>query len=100
MTIGPAPMMSTLLMSVRLGTAALLHHLCEAVEEIPDVVRPRARLGVSLTAECRPVGACEALQAAVEEGHAGGLAGRRERSRGGRRAVAQAGDYHRSARRA
>src|SRR5437879_6789587 len=97
MTIGPAPMMSTLLMSVRLGTAALLHHLCEAVEEIPDVVRPRARLGVSLKAECRPVGACEALQAAVEEGHVGGLEVRRERVRVDREAVILAGDYDGSA---
>src|SRR5437899_12996712 len=81
MTIGPAPMMSTLLMSVRLGTPALLHHLCEAVEEIPDVVRPRARLGVALKAECRPVGASEALQAAVEERPVGGPEGRPERVR-------------------
>src|SRR5258706_450727 len=44
MTIGPAPMMSTLLMSVRLGTLALVHQRCEAIEEITDVVRPRARL--------------------------------------------------------
>src|SRR5438309_10021398 len=96
MTIGPAPMMSTLLMSVRLGTAALLHHLGEAVEEIPDVVRPGARLGMPLKAERRPVGACEALQAAVEERYVGGLEVRRERVRVDREAVILAGDDDRS----
>src|SRR5258708_12728555 len=70
MTIGPAPMISTLLRSVRLGTLALVHQLCEAVEEIPDVVRPGARFGMPLETERRPVGAREALQAASEPRHA------------------------------
>src|SRR5437660_4943303 len=96
MTMGPAPVMSTLLMSVRLGTAALLHHLCEAVEEIPDVVRPGARLGMPLKAERRLVDACEALQGAVEERYVGGLEVRRERVRVDREAVILAGDDDRS----
>src|SRR5256885_13746805 len=96
MTIGPAPMISTLLMSVRLGTAALLHHRCEAVEEIADVVRPGACLGVSLEAERRPVGARETLEASVEERYVGGLEVRRERVRIDREAVILAGDDDRS----
>src|SRR2546427_2488557 len=96
MTMGPAPMMSTLLMSVRLGTPALLHHLYEAIEEIPDVVRPRTGFGVPLEAKRRPVGACEALQAAIEEGYVGGLEVRRERVRVDREAVVLAGDDDRS----
>src|SRR5438034_6704292 len=92
MTMGPAPMMSTLLMSVRLGTPALLHHPCEAIEEIPDVVRSGARFGMPLEAERRPVGACEALQAAVEERYVGGLEVRRNRVRVDHEAVVLAGD--------
>src|SRR5437879_8895867 len=97
MTIGPAPMMSTLLMSVRLGIAALLHHLREAVEEVADVVRPGARLGMPLEAECRPVGAREALQAAVEQRYVRGLEVRRKRGRVDREAVVLAGDDDRAA---
>src|SRR6266699_5033046 len=97
MTMGPAPMMRTLLMSVRLGTPALLHQLCEAIEEIPDVVRPGARFGVPLEAERRPIGACEALQAAVEERYVGGLEVRRERVRVDCEAVVLAGDDDSSA---
>src|SRR5438874_1859560 len=97
MTIGPAPMMSTLLMSVRLGTPALLHHPCEAIEEISDVVRPGARFGMPLEAERRTVGASETLQAAVEERNMGGLEVRREGVRVDREAVVLAGDDHRPA---
>src|SRR5216117_883586 len=96
MTMGPAPMMSTLLMSVRLGTPALLHHPCEAIEEIPDVVRPGARFGMPLEAERRSVGAREALQAAVEERYVGGLEVRRKGVRVDREAVVLAGDDDRS----
>src|SRR6266853_3417515 len=96
MTMGPAPMMSTLLMSVRLGTPALLHHLYEAIEEIPDVVRPGTGFGVPLEAKRWPVGACEALPAAIEERYVGGLEVRRERVRVDRKAVVLAGDDDRS----
>ena len=41
----------------------------EPVEQVRDVVRARARLGVALEAEGRPVGARDALQAAVEQRH-------------------------------
>src|SRR5262245_18444848 len=113
MTIGPAPMMSTLLMSVRLGTSAapirrtsaapirrtlaLLHHLREAVEQIADVVRPRARLGVPLEAESRPVGAREPLQAAVEERDVSGPQIPGQRAGVDREAVVLAGDDDRPA---
>src|SRR5439155_17784158 len=99
MMIGPAPMIRMLSMSVRLGISSrpaarralcapsggserserggcsyfrsnfLFHQLREAVEEVPDVVRPRARFGVPLKAERRLVGEREALQAAVEQRH-------------------------------
>src|SRR5256885_9868523 len=98
MTIGPAPMMSTLLMSVRLGTATLLHHLGEAVEEIADVVRPGTRLGMPLKAERRPVGACEALQASVEERNVSRFEIRGKRVRVDGEAVVLAGDDDCSAR--
>src|SRR5256885_4681311 len=97
MTMGPAPMMSTLLTSVRLGTRSLLHQLCEAIEEVPDVVRPGARFGMPLEAERRPIGARETLQAAVEERNVGGLEVRRERVRVDREPVVLAGNDDRSA---
>src|SRR5438132_824226 len=82
-----APIIRMLLMSVRLGTPALLHHLDESIEQIAHVVRAGARFGVSLETERGPVGAREALQAAVEERHVGGLKVRRERIRIHREAV-------------
>src|ERR1700704_6800491 len=98
MTIGPAPMMSTLLMSVRLGTLALVHHLCEAIEEISDVVRPGARFGMPLETERRPVGAREPLQAAVEQRYVRRFQIRGERVLVDREAVVLAGDDDCSAR--
>src|SRR5258706_6130496 len=98
MTIGPAPMMSTLLMSVRLGTLALVHQLCEAIEEITDVVRPRARFGMPLETERRPVGARKTLQAAVEQRHVRRFQIRRKRVRIDGEAVVLAGNGDRSAR--
>src|SRR5258706_11339485 len=98
MTIGPAPMMSTLLMSVRLGTLALVHQSCEAIEEITDVVRPRARFGMPLETERRPVGARETLQAAVEQRHVRRFQIRRKRVRIDGEAVVLAGNDDRSAR--
>src|SRR5438445_819107 len=97
MTVAPAPMISTLSTSLRLGTRSLLHQLCEAIEEVPDVVRPGARFGMPLKAERRPIGACEALQAAVEERNMGGLEVRRERVRVDREPVVLAGNDDRSA---
>src|SRR3712207_5007132 len=55
MTIGPEPITSTELRSVRLGTSApsrvTSHEVAEAVEEVRRVVRPRGRLGVVLHRE-------------------------------------------------
>src|SRR3977135_4064785 len=98
MTIGPAPMISTLLMSVRLGTLALVHQLCEAIEEIPDVVRPGARFRMPLETERRPVGSRETLQAAVEQRHVRRLQIRGKRVRIDGEAVVLAGEDDRSAR--
>src|SRR6186713_837810 len=91
MTIGPAPMINTLWMSVRLGNhismqrASTLRHflaglarraLCiepivdhcnEAAERAAHLVRAGARFGMALEAESRPVGALDALQRAVEQ---------------------------------
>src|SRR5712691_13469187 len=97
MTIGPAPMIRMLLMSVRLGTASLLHQFGKSVEQIAHVMRAGARFGVPMVAERGPVGASEALQAAVEERHVGGLEVRRERVRIDREAVVLAGDEDRAA---
>src|SRR5258708_13219185 len=97
MTIGPAPMIRMLSMSVRLGTPALLHQFGEPVEEIADIVRAGACFGMPLEAERGPVGAREALQAPVEERHMGGLEVRRERVRIDREAVVLAGDEDRAA---
>src|SRR5258706_149223 len=96
MTIGPAPMMRTLLMSVRLGTPALLHQLREAIEEIADVVGSWARLGVALEAERRPVGTGKTLQAAVEKRHVSGPQGGRQGRGIDGKTVVLAGDDHRS----
>src|SRR5260221_10447970 len=64
MTIGPAPMIRIDLRSLRFGIA---HQLGEAIEEVTDVVRPRARLGMSLEAERGTIGTREALEGTVEE---------------------------------
>src|SRR4051794_32293465 len=76
MMIGPAPMISTLFMSVRFGTfgmasamhPALFHQSDETIEQVTDVMRPGTGLGMPLEAERRPVGAAETLQAAIEQG--------------------------------
>src|SRR6185437_8255498 len=68
MTIGPAPMMRTLLISVRLGMGAcLLQQLHETIEQVIDVMRPRAGLGMALETERRAVGEREALERAVKQ---------------------------------
>src|SRR6266705_306479 len=97
MTIGPAPMMRTLSMSVRLGTLALFYHFREPVQQIADVVRSRARFGVPLETERGPVGARRALQAPVKKRDVGASQVRRERGRIDREAVVLAGDDDRAA---
>src|SRR3954469_25974324 len=76
MMIGPAPMISTLFMSVRFGTgwygllamlSALFHQSDETIEQIANVVRTGTRLGMPLEAERWSIGAGETLQAAVEQ---------------------------------
>ena len=68
------------------GTSSF-HHLHEAVEQIAEVVRPGARLGMPLEAERRAIGARDPLQAAVEQRHVrdahvcGRASRRRRRSR-------------------
>src|SRR5579862_3078203 len=88
MMMGPAPMMRTLSRSVRFPTAsaafrsflllhrraaarirldALDHQIHEVLEQEAQIVRPRARLGVPLKPEGRPIGAGQPLERAVEE---------------------------------
>src|SRR3954464_11914708 len=64
MTIGPAPMIRIDLRSLRFGIA---HQSRKAVEQIPNVVRARACLRMTLEAERRPVGARKPLEGTVEE---------------------------------
>src|SRR5882672_5441790 len=92
MTIGPAPMMRTLLMSVRLGMLALLHQLRETIEQIAHVMRPGARLGMPLEAERRAVGTGQTLKAAVEERNVRRSQVFRKRAGVDRKAVVLAGD--------
>src|SRR6476620_6542823 len=74
MTIGPAPIIRILLMSVRFGIslggyrrATSFHQAYKAVEQRPDILRAGASLRVSLEAERRPIGERKALQRAVEQ---------------------------------
>src|SRR6516162_3506534 len=88
MTIGPAPMIRMLWMSVRLGTgsapARLLapqvllgglqlrlqppqHQVIEALEQRAQIVRARARFRMALEAEHRALLKGETLQRAIEE---------------------------------
>src|SRR6267143_7079020 len=90
MTIGPAPMIKMLLRSLRFGIA---HQLGEAVEEVTDVVRPRARLGMPLEAERRPVGPRQSLEGTVEEGDMRRPQVRLKRRRIDGEAVVLAGDH-------
>src|SRR5262245_23908434 len=61
-------MIRMLLMSARLGTA-LFHQLGEAIEQIPDVVRPWTRLRMPLKAERGSISPGEPLEGTVEEGY-------------------------------
>src|SRR5690349_11853847 len=97
MMIGPAPMMRIDSMSVRLGIGsarALFHHLREPIEEIAEVVRARARLGMALEAERGFVGERKALKRAVEERDVRDPSVGRQRRRIDREAVVLAGDQH------
>src|SRR5450759_5545093 len=98
MMIGPAPMIRMLRMSVRFGIRDrpprtrerprksgtkqylcvlggscffVFHQLHEAVEQVTDVVRAGACLGMALEAERGPVGARHALQAALKQRYVG-----------------------------
>src|SRR5688500_15124456 len=91
MTMGPAPMIKTLLMSVRFGIA---HQPGEAVEQVAHVVRPGACFRMPLKTERRSVRAREALEGTVEERHVGRLQIGRKRSRIDGKTVVLAGDHH------
>src|ERR1700739_5077310 len=89
MTIGPAPMIRMLSMSVRFGTRSAAatdqlaaqgvlrrpqlslqppqHQMVEALEQRPQGSRAGARLGMALEAEHRPLVEGDALQRSVEE---------------------------------
>src|SRR6266540_2543921 len=92
MTIGPAPMMRTLFMSVLFGM--FFHHACEPVEEISDVVRPRAGFGVALKTKCRPVGPRESLKRAIKQRYVSRPKVGGHRRRVYSKAVVLAGDHH------
>src|SRR5882724_923193 len=80
MTIGPAPMIKIRCRSVRFGigrralAARLLHHLYESIKEVTDIVRARARLGMPLETEGRPIGAAKTLQRSIKQRDVGDLA--------------------------
>src|SRR5580704_15780833 len=115
MMIGPAPMIRMLWMSVRLGTAlraadhlaaqvvlgepqlglqAAQHQVVEALEQRLQIVRPRARLGMALEAERRPILEGDALERAVEQRAVRRLDPRRQSRLIDREAVILAGDEH------
>src|SRR5689334_19705059 len=91
MTIGPAPMIRMLLMSVLFG---IFHQLREAIEQVTDVVRPRAGLGMPLKTECGPVGAGKPLEETFEERNMRRPQGRRYGRRVDREAMVLAGNHH------
>src|SRR5271166_6317298 len=99
MTIGPAPMINMLLMSVRLGMMSCVrrgffHQAGETVEQITHVMRPRTCLGMPLKAERGPVGERETLQRAVEERLVRDAHVRGQRRGVHREAVVLAGDHY------
>src|SRR5713101_5979579 len=65
MTIGPAPMIRMLSISVRLGILA--HQSDKALEQVMAVLRAGARLGVVLDRKYRPVDDPQPLIGLVEE---------------------------------
>jgi hypothetical protein len=68
------------------------HQLDESIEQVGHVVRAGAGLGVALEAECRRVGAGDALQRAVEQRDVGAAQGRRQGRRIDSEAVVLASD--------
>src|SRR5258706_8607482 len=91
--MGPAPMIRSDLMSVRLATF-LLHHADKPVEQITHLMRARAGLGVPLETECGFVGARDALAGAIEQGFMGDANIGRQRGFIDRETVILAGDIH------
>src|SRR3569623_2445678 len=92
MMIGPAPMISMLLMSVRLGIFLLPHHRLahepyEAIEQLGYGGRPRRRLRMTLKTERGFVGARKTRQRTVEQRNVRDAAIGRQRSRGDRESV-------------
>src|SRR5436853_5780862 len=71
MMMGPAPMIKMLSMSLRLGILLLHHQRYETVEQIRNVMRPRASLRVTLKTKRRAIGSRQALQRAVEQADMG-----------------------------
>src|SRR6476661_7800845 len=97
MTIGPAPMIRMVLMSVRFGMSAPLHRRNETIEEITYVVRSWAGFRMPLEAEGRRVGEREALVGAVEQRAVGDAHVAGKRRLVDREAVVLAGDQHAAA---
>src|SRR6187402_428977 len=91
MTIGPAPMIRMLLISVRFGIA---HHFREAVEQVANIVGSWTRLWMALKAERRPVGPGEPLEGTVEERNMRRPQGRRYGRRINSKTVVLTGDDH------
>src|SRR5512143_1341013 len=74
MTIGPAPMIRTDLMSVRLGIGSVLvHQIDEMVEKVFAIFGSRTRFRVPLKPERGPIRAADTLQRLVEQRHVRGL---------------------------
>src|SRR5207342_668698 len=99
MTIGPAPMIRTVLMSVRFGMSARLYavviHGChESIEQIAHIVRPGTGLGMPLERKRRRIGERETLVAAVKQRSVGDAHVRRQGALVDRESMVLAGDQH------
>src|SRR2546430_5473456 len=86
--------LATLSESLFVSPLALFHHPDKPVEQISQIVRPRARLRVPLEAERWLVGEREPLQRAIEERDVGNARGGRQRRRIDGEAVVLAGNQH------
>src|SRR6185295_10408630 len=103
MMIGPAPMIRTLLMSVRLGmfvsareSAMRLvpfHHSNETVEQITDVMRSGTCFRMPLKTKCRLVGPGKTLEASVKQRNVRNFDICRQRCRVHRESMVLAGDH-------
>src|SRR5690606_9098031 len=94
MTIGPAPMIRTVLMSMRLGMSTRLHQRNETTEQWCDILRARTGFGMALEAERRGIGELDALVAAVEQRAMGRADVAGQACLVDREAVVLAGDHH------